>query len=121
MFNENISMAISHIFLLLGLILAIRWITFAISRAAWNGKPNNFSRFSYWIVFIVACGVFGVVFVYAQRMSADVRTPLYVVQTLLMGLAEVLFGVAAGCFIAIFTYRRGSPVKTDPANLTPNS
>ena len=121
MFNENISMAISHSFLLLGLLVAIPWITFVISRAAWNGKPKKFRRFNYWIVFIVACGVFGVVFAYAQRMSADVRTPQYLVQTLLMGLAEVLFGVATGCIVAVFTYRRGSPAKSDAGSLTPNS
>jgi uncharacterized membrane protein len=120
-FNENISMAISHSFLLLGLLVAIPWITFVISRAAWNGKPKTFSRLNYWIAFIVACGAFGVVFVYAQRMSADVRTPQYVVQTLLMGLAEVLFGVAAGCVISVLTYRRGSPSKSNTGSLTPDS
>jgi FtsH-binding integral membrane protein len=121
MFNENVSMAISHGFLLLGLIIAIPWITYAIGRAAWNGKPKTFSRFNYWLVFIAAIAVLGFVFVYAQRMSADVRTPQYMFQTLLMGLAEVLFGVAAGCFVAIFTFRRGSLVKTDAGSVTLNS
>jgi multisubunit Na+/H+ antiporter MnhG subunit len=111
MFNENISMAVSHGFLLLGLIIAIPWITFAIGRAAWNGKPKNFSRFNYWLVFVAAIGVFGFVFVYAQRMSADVRTPQYVVQTLLMGVAEVFFGIAGGCMVAVISYRPGSGAK----------
>lgn len=121
MFKENISMGISHSFLLLGLLVAIPWITFVISRAAWNGRPQNFTRFNYWEAFVAACGVSGVVFVYAQRMSADVRTPQYVVQTLLMGLAEVLLGIAAGCMVAVFTYRRGSLAKSDAGSLTPNS
>jgi hypothetical protein len=64
---------------------------------------------------------FGVVFVYVQRMPADVRTPQYVVQTLLMGLAEVLFGVAAGCMVSVFTYWRGSAAKSDAGSLAPNS
>ena len=121
MFSANIRMAISHVFLLLGLVVAIPWIAIAIGRAAWNGRPRNFSRFNYWIAFVAAIGVCGAVFVYAQRMSADVRTSQYVVETLLMGLAEVFFGVVGGCMVAIFTYRRGSPAKTDTGDLTPNS
>jgi uncharacterized membrane protein len=121
MLSADARMAISHAFLLLGLIVAVPWIAIAIGRAAWNGKPQNFSRFSYWIAFVVACTVFGFVFIYAQRLAADVRTSLYVVQTLLMGLAELLFGVAGGCIVAIFLYRRGSSAKIDAGNITSNS
>jgi len=121
MLSANASMGISHAFLLLGLIVAIPWTAVAIGRAAWNGKPENFSRSNYWLSFVVACAAFGFVFIYAQRMAADVRTSLYLVQTLLMGLAELLFGVAGGCMVAVFLYRRGSSAKTDAGNQTPDS
>jgi hypothetical protein len=114
-------MAISHAFLLLVLIVAVPWIGSAIGRAAWNGKPLNFSRSSYLIAFVAALAVFGFVFVYAQRMAADVRTPLYIVQTLLVGLAELLFGVAGGCMVAIFLYRHSSSAKIDAGNSPSNS
>jgi hypothetical protein len=118
MLSENARMWISHAFLLLGFILAIPWITVAIGRAAWDGKPQNFSRSSYWIGFVIAIAACGFIFIYAQRMSADVRTSQYWMETLLMGLAEVLFGAAGGCMAGIYLYRRGSSAKSDDGNLT---
>ena len=88
MLSANTNMLISHAFLLLGLV-AIPLVTAVIVRAALKGKPHNFGRDMYGIAFVVTCAGFLFVGNYAQRMSADVRTWQYVVQTLLMGLVEL--------------------------------
>ena len=110
------------------LIFCALAMTFVVQAEVETKKTSPYGEslpFSHWVSDFFwgqfACGAFGVVFVYAQRMSADVRTPQYVVQTLLMGLAEVLFGVAAGCVISVLTYRRGSPSKSNTGSLTPDS
>jgi hypothetical protein len=63
----------------------------------------------YGVVFVITCAGFLLLGTYAQRMSVDVRTWQYIVQTVLVGLVELLFGVAAGCMISVFVYRRGLP------------
>jgi hypothetical protein len=107
--GANVRMWLSHAFLLFGLIVVVPSIAAAIGHAAWNGKPKNFGRDMYWTVFIVACAATVFLGGYAQRMYPDVRTWLYLAQTVLMGLAELFFGIAAGCMVAIFVYRRGAP------------
>jgi len=61
----------------------------------------------YWTAFAAATGVSFFLMVFAQRMQADVRTWQYLVQVACFGLGAPLFGVAGGCIIGIFTYRRG--------------
>ena len=79
----------------------------AIVYAAWKGKPKNFDRKMYWTAFAAAIGVSAFLFVFAQRMQADVRTWQYPVQVACFVLAALLSGVAGGCMIGIFAYRRG--------------
>jgi hypothetical protein len=43
----------------------------------------------------------------SQRMNADVRTWQYLVQIALFSLSVILIGIAGGCMIGIFVYRRG--------------
>src|SRR2546427_1364507 len=67
---------------------------------------------------IAAGAASGFLMVYAQRMSADVRSWQYLAQLACFGLGVLLFGVAGGCFIGIFTYRRRSSPKTRLNSIT---
>ena len=78
-----------------------------IGYAAWKGKPKSFDRSMYWTAFAAATGVSVFLMVVAKRMQADVRTWQYLVQMACFGVSILLFGVAGGCMIGIFTYRRG--------------
>jgi len=83
-------------------------IAAVIGYAAWMGKPKNFGRDMYWTAFIAASAAASFLFVCSQRMKADVRTGEYLVQVGLFSLAVIFSGVATGCMIGIFAYRRGS-------------
>ena len=96
---------------LLIFFVAIPSIAAAIGYAAWKGKPKNFSREMYWTAF-AAVGTVSLVFmVYAQRMHADVGTWQYPLQIGCFGLGAPLFGVATGCMVGVFTYRRTPPTQ----------
>jgi hypothetical protein len=82
-------------------------IAAAIGYAAWKGKPKTFDREMYWTAFAAATIVSLFLMVVSRRMQADVRTWQYLVQVVFFGLGALLFGVAGGCGIGIFTYRRG--------------
>src|SRR3989442_631117 len=69
-------------------------IAAVIGYAAWKGKPNNFGRDMYWTAFVSASAASGFLIVYAQRMSADVRSWQYLAQLAYFGLGILLFGVA---------------------------
>ncbi len=68
----------------------------------------------YWTAFAAASAASLFLMVYAQRMHADVRTSQYLLQIACFGLGALLFGVAGGCMVGIFTYRR-NPVTQDPS------
>jgi len=89
-------------------------IAAAIGYAAWKGKPKNFNREMFWTAFAAATGVSLFLMVFAQRMHADVRTWQYLVQLASFGSGALLFGVAGGCMIGIFTYRRGVKGQNPP-------
>jgi uncharacterized membrane protein len=82
-------------------------IAAVIGYAAWRGKPKNWDRSMYWTAFAASIIASGSLVVYAQRMQADVRTWQYPVQMALIGFGVILFGVAGGCMVGIFAYRRG--------------
>jgi hypothetical protein len=82
-------------------------IASGIAYAAWKGKPKNFDREMYWTAFAAAILASGFLMVFAQRMQADVRTWKYVAQIACFGIGAVLFGVAGGCLLGVFIYRRG--------------
>jgi uncharacterized membrane protein len=78
-----------------------------IGYPAWRGKTKNWDRSMCWTAFAASIIASGSLMVYAQRMQADVRTWQYPVQMALIGFGVILFGVAGGCMVGIFTYRRG--------------
>jgi uncharacterized membrane protein len=82
-------------------------ISAAIGYAASKGKPNGFDRERYGLSAITAGAPGIALMVYAQRMHVDVRTPQYFLQLACFALGAVLLGVAGGCFVGVFTYRRG--------------
>jgi len=100
--------------LLLTFFVVVPSIAAAIGYAAWKGKPKNFNREMYWTAFAAAIVVSLFLMVFAQRMHADVRTWLYLVQVACFGFGALLFGVAGGCMVGIFTYRRGAGTQDPP-------
>jgi len=99
--------------LFIAFFVVVPVIAAVIGYAAWIGKPRNFGRDMYWTAFIAATAAAGFLFVYSQRMKADVRTWEYLVQIGLFSLAIVFSGIASGCMIGIFAYRRGSSSQTE--------
>lgn len=93
--------------LIFAFFVVVPSIAAAIGYAAWKGKPKNLDREMYWTAFAVATSVSLFLMVVSHRMQADVRTWQYLVQVACFGLGALLFGVAGGCMIGIFTYRRG--------------
>jgi hypothetical protein len=100
--------------LLFTLFVVAPLIAIAIGYAAWKGRPKNFNREMYWTSFIAIGAAGGFLMVYAQRMHADVRTWQYLLQLVCFGLGALLFGVAGGCGVGIFTYRRSSLPRRPP-------
>jgi hypothetical protein len=99
--------------LLFTFFVVVPLIAAAIGYAAWKGKPKSFSREMYWTAFAVASAASLFLMVYAQRMHADVRTWQYLLQIACFGSGALLFGVAGGCMVGIFTYRR-NPLTQNP-------
>jgi hypothetical protein len=95
--------------LLLALFVGVPAIAGGIGYAASKGKPKTFDRDTY-VVGFVACflAASGVLF-YAIHMQADVRTWQYLLQLACFGLGLLLFGIAGGCGIGIFTRRFRPP------------
>lgn len=101
-------MWVEPVILLFAFFVLVPAIAAIIGYAAWIGKPKNWDRSMYWIAFVASTVASGFLMVYAQRMRADVKTGHYTVEMLLFGLGVLLFGVAGGCMVGIFTYGRGN-------------
>jgi len=99
---------------LLTFFVIVPLIAATIGYAAWKGKPTNFNREMYWTGFVAAAIASLFLMVLAQRMHVDVRTSLYLLQLACFGLGALLFGVAAGCMVGIFTHRRGARPQDRP-------
>jgi hypothetical protein len=91
---------------LVTLFLVAPAISAVIGYAAWKGRPYGFSRTKYWMMFVSVMAVSFFLMVYAQRLRADVRTLQYAWQAACFELGALLFGIAGGCAVAVFTYRR---------------
>jgi hypothetical protein len=100
--------------LLFTFFIMVPSIAAAIGYAAWKGKPKSFNREMYGMAFVATGAASGFLMIYAQRMQADVRTWLYVMQLACFGLGALLFGIAGGCMVGIFTYRRSSLPQEPP-------
>jgi hypothetical protein len=100
-------------FLLFTFFVVVPSIAGVIGYAAWKGKPEEFSREMYWTAFAAAGAASLFLMVYAQRMNAYAKTWQYPFQIACLGLGALLFGVAGGCMVGIFTYRR-SPLAQEP-------
>ena len=79
-----------------------------IGYAAWNGKPRNYSREMFLTSFVLVGRVSGILLAYAIQMRADIRTWEYLLQVACFGLGTIPMGVAGGCMIGVFAYRRSS-------------
>jgi hypothetical protein len=95
-------------FLLLTLFAGAPAIAAAIGYAAWKGKPKGLDRGTFVMAFVATIAASGFLMVYAQRMQADIRTWQYLLQLACFELGALLFGVAGGCGVGIFTYRERS-------------
>ena len=114
MTGSETSFRIEAALLLLGFFVIVPSVAAAIGYAAWKGKSKNFSRELYWTAFAATILASGFLMVYAQRMNVDARSWQHLVQMACFGLGVLLFGVAGGCMIGIFTYRRGSSFQESP-------
>jgi len=92
---------------LLALSIAVPGVAVAIGYAAWLGKPKNWDRSLYWTAFVVSAPVSVPVMVWAQRMRIDLTSWWHLLQLSIFGLGALLFGVAGGCVLSVFTYGRG--------------
>jgi hypothetical protein len=123
-----LSIRIEAAIFLLGFFVVVPTIAAAIGYAAWKGEPKTWDRSMYWTAFAASIAACAFLWVYAQRMQADTRTWWYPLQLFLFGLGVLLFGVAGGCLVGVFTYRRGkgamwrvtSPTEPTPEDLERN-
>jgi uncharacterized membrane protein SpoIIM required for sporulation len=106
MFDSKAGLWIEGALLLLGFFVVAPSIAAMIGYAAWKGKPKDFSRDTYWTAFVAAMAMSVFLIVYSQRMNADLRSWLHLVQLAVFGVGILLFGVAGGCMIGIFLYQR---------------
>ena len=93
---------------LFAFLVMVPSIAAAIGYAAWNGKPRNYSRELFFTAFVLVGGISGALLTYAIRLRADIRTWEYLLQVACFGIGTLLLGVAGGCMIGAFTYRRSS-------------
>jgi hypothetical protein len=100
--------------LLFTFLVGIPAIAAAIGYASRKGRPKSFDRDSYVLGFISCTLISLCLLVYAQRMGADVRTWQYLVQVSCFGAGLLLFGIAIGCGIGIFTCRFKSLTPKQP-------
>jgi uncharacterized membrane protein SpoIIM required for sporulation len=104
--NPKSVMWSTEAWLLLTFFLVVPSVAAAIGYAAWKGKPKNFSREMYCTAFAATIAGSLLLMMYSQRINADVRTWQYALQIVCFGLGALLFGIAGGCLVGIFTFRR---------------
>jgi uncharacterized membrane protein len=96
------------VWILLSLFVVVPLIAVLIGYPARKGKPKNFSRDMYFTAFGTAALASGFLIVYAQRMEVDVRSLQHLLQLMCFGSGVLLLGIAGGCLLGIFMYRRNS-------------
>src|ERR1700693_1929125 len=106
--HSNLGLWIESGIFSIAFLLLVPSIAVLIGCGAWKGKPKNFSREMYWTLLVSVGAASCVLLAYAIRMDADVRTWQHLLQLASIGLGALLLGIAGGCGVGIFTYRRGS-------------
>ena len=101
-----LNITVELLLLFLAFFVLVPLIAAVIGYAAWKGKPRNWDRAMFWTAFVASIVASGFLMWYAQRMRADVRSWVHLVQLGCFMSGVVLFGVAGGCIVGIFTYRR---------------
>jgi len=82
-------------------------LAIAIGYAAWQGKPRNFDREKYGIASVASGMAAALLFGYAKRINADVRTAEYFLQPSCVLLSGLLFGAFMECGVGSFAFRLG--------------
>lgn len=90
------------------MFLGAPFISLVVGYRTYKGWPRTFNRQTFFLLFLLTLAAASVLLVSAQRLNADVRTPLFLLQVLCFELGAVLFGVAGGWLLGIFLYRLGS-------------
>jgi hypothetical protein len=104
--DSNAGFWLELVFILLTFFVAAPSIAAVIGYSAWKGKPRRFDRETYWMAFVVTGAVASLVIVLAMRIRAIGGTWQHLVRVGCLGLGALLFGVALGCGVGIFTRRR---------------
>lgn len=103
----NMGLWLLDLMLLFILFILAPLIAALIARAAWKGKPANFSREKYFIC-LVACAIAAcVLMMNAHWLQAEITSAQFLVELICFILGAVLFGVAGGCLVAFWAYGRG--------------
>ena len=102
----NMGLWLLDLMLLFILFVLAPVLAVLIARAAWKGKPDNFSRQKY-----VACSlgtvlVACVLMLNAHWLQADIMSGKFVGELICFILGAVLFGVAGGCLVGSLGYGR---------------
>jgi len=105
---ESSVTSVELVFVLSALFVVPLFIAAAIGYAAWRGKPKRFDREMYWTAFVSAGALAALIIVYSMRMQADIKPTRHILGLMGLGLGGVVFGVALGCCVGVFTYRRNS-------------
>jgi hypothetical protein len=92
-------------FILITFFVIAPCIAATIGYAAWKGKPKSFDREMYWTAFVSTGAVAGFIIVYVQGNSGTWPRP---VQLACLALGALLFGVALGFGVGIFTRRHSA-------------
>jgi hypothetical protein len=105
--SVNMGLWILELMLLFILFVLAPVISVVIARASWKGKPDNFSREKYFVLFVVCVIAACVLMINARWLQADITTPKFLIELICFILGAVTFGISGGCLIGFFVYGRG--------------
>ena len=103
----NMGLWILDLMLLFILFVLAPLVAALIARAAWKGKPDNFSREKYIVALVVSTIIACVLMVNAHWLQADITSGKFLVELICFILGAAMFGVAGGCLVGAVVYQRG--------------